>query len=133
MSATGSVNLIVCFSSSHPFAPRPAENLQRLVFRSFLVQVLVVFDIAQTTEADTTDDALPRRLRNPRNLPPQGELPKAQAANAELAQEAARTPAELAAVVLARGKLGFPGLFLMQPNSVFHSFCCSSHSILVCL
>src|SRR5207302_9063629 len=30
MSATGSVNLIVCFSSSHPFAPRPAENLQRL-------------------------------------------------------------------------------------------------------
>src|SRR5215469_4196804 len=30
MSATGSVNLIVCFSSSHPFAPRSAENLQRL-------------------------------------------------------------------------------------------------------
>src|ERR1700676_3317753 len=31
MSATGSVNLIVCFSSSHPFAPRGAENLQQLV------------------------------------------------------------------------------------------------------
>jgi hypothetical protein len=31
MSATGSVNLIVCFSSSHPFAPREAENLQQLV------------------------------------------------------------------------------------------------------
>jgi len=30
MSATGSVNLIFCFSSSRPFAPRPAENLQQL-------------------------------------------------------------------------------------------------------
>jgi hypothetical protein len=26
MSATGSVNLIVCFSFSHPFAPRPFDN-----------------------------------------------------------------------------------------------------------
>jgi hypothetical protein len=33
MSATGSVNLIVCFSLSHPFAPRPAENLRRLLHR----------------------------------------------------------------------------------------------------
>src|SRR5579862_7101024 len=32
ISATGSVNLIVCFSLSHSFAPRPAENLQRLNF-----------------------------------------------------------------------------------------------------
>jgi hypothetical protein len=31
MSATGSVNLIVCFSSCHPFAPREAENLRQLV------------------------------------------------------------------------------------------------------
>src|SRR5258707_2331193 len=30
ISATGSVNLIVCFSSRHPFAPHSAENLQRL-------------------------------------------------------------------------------------------------------
>jgi hypothetical protein len=30
MSATGSVNLIVCFSSSHPFAPHLAENLRQL-------------------------------------------------------------------------------------------------------
>jgi hypothetical protein len=29
MSATGSVNLIVSFSSYHSFAPRPTENLQR--------------------------------------------------------------------------------------------------------
>src|SRR5579871_5948801 len=34
ISATGSVNLIVCFSLSHPFAPPFAENLQRLVPRS---------------------------------------------------------------------------------------------------
>jgi hypothetical protein len=32
MSATGSVNLIVCFSFSRPFAPRPAENLRQLNF-----------------------------------------------------------------------------------------------------
>src|SRR5579863_387428 len=32
MSATGSVNLIVCFSSGHPFAPRFAENLRQLFF-----------------------------------------------------------------------------------------------------
>jgi hypothetical protein len=39
ISATGSVNLIVCFSSSHPFAPHSAENLQRLVYnRSSLVR-----------------------------------------------------------------------------------------------
>src|SRR5438270_13888589 len=30
MSATGSVNLIVCFSSCHPFAPRDTENLRQL-------------------------------------------------------------------------------------------------------
>jgi hypothetical protein len=29
MSATGSVNLIVCFSSCHPFAPSSAENLRQ--------------------------------------------------------------------------------------------------------
>src|SRR5580704_17808134 len=29
ISATGSVNLIVCFSSRHPFAPHPAENLRQ--------------------------------------------------------------------------------------------------------
>src|SRR5208282_5297925 len=32
ISATGSVNLIVCFSSRHPFAPHSAENLQRLPY-----------------------------------------------------------------------------------------------------
>jgi len=32
MSATGSVNLIVCFSSSRPFAPRKAENLSAANF-----------------------------------------------------------------------------------------------------
>jgi hypothetical protein len=36
MSATGSVNLIFCFSSRHPFAPYSAENLRRHL-RSFVV------------------------------------------------------------------------------------------------
>jgi len=34
MSATGSVNLIVGFSSSHPFAPRSAENLRQLAAKT---------------------------------------------------------------------------------------------------
>src|SRR5215469_4971268 len=37
MSATGSVNLIVCFSLSPPFAPRHAENLRRLELLSLVV------------------------------------------------------------------------------------------------
>src|SRR5581483_6280012 len=37
MSATGSVNLIVCFSLSRPFAPICAENLQRLLHQSFVL------------------------------------------------------------------------------------------------
>jgi len=37
MSATGSVNLIVCFSLSHPFAPPIAENLQRLLLHLALL------------------------------------------------------------------------------------------------
>jgi len=39
MSATGSVNLIFCFSSSRPFAPRPAENLQQLASYSWSLVV----------------------------------------------------------------------------------------------
>jgi len=54
----------------------------------------------------------PRRLRNPRNFPAQREPAEAQAANAELAQKCARPSAQLAAVVLARGKLRFPRLLL---------------------
>src|SRR5579862_2364335 len=38
ISATGSVNLIVCFSSSHPFAPHSAENLRQPV--SYILAVL---------------------------------------------------------------------------------------------
>src|SRR5580693_8564090 len=41
MSATGSVNLIVCFSSSHPFAPRQAENLRQLIYYPHLSSVIL--------------------------------------------------------------------------------------------
>src|SRR5581483_3644986 len=138
ISATGSVNLIVCFSSSHSFAPRPAENLQRLAscVRTFCHPKGCVFcrpkDLSASREsfscreqsiAQSRVRLLPRRLRNPWNLPAQRELAEAQAANAELAQKRAWTPAELAAVVLARGKLGL--------SCVFNSFCCGRHSILV--
>jgi hypothetical protein len=53
MSATGSVNLIVCFSFSHPFAPRLAENLQRLALQSF-GSSLVVGLLTRRCERPTT-------------------------------------------------------------------------------
>src|SRR5579862_9588272 len=135
ISATGSVNLIVCFSLSHPFAPPFAENLQRLVPRScyccssrdryrwlrrFAENDTLIAILAFLRGSRLR--LLPRRLRNPWNLPAQRQLPEAQAANAELAQKSARTAAELAAVVFARGKLGL--------SCVLNSFCCSRHSIL---
>ena len=73
---------------------------------------------------------LPGRFRHAWDFPAQGQLPETKPANTELPQEPSRTPAELAAVMLARGKLGLPGFVLVQPDSVFHSFCCSCHSIL---
>src|SRR5579864_5993677 len=102
ISATGSVNLIVCFSLSHPFAPPIAENLQRLcyIIPTFVILrrlLLPPKDLGAPREASRFLRrnnarlariliALPRRLRNPWNLPPQRQLPEAQAANAELAQ-----------------------------------------------
>jgi hypothetical protein len=131
MSATGSVNLIVCFSSCHPFAPRFAENLRQLVYifpalperDAFCLakdlgvprDTLAVFASAIARDWHATE--LPRRLRNPWNFALQRELAEAQAANAELAQKCARPSAQLAAVVLARGELG-----LLR---VLNSFCCS--------
>jgi hypothetical protein len=118
MSATGSVNLIVCFSSSHPFAPHSAENLQRLVYtRSSWSVVVGLLLIVRNDSEQRPTTFLPGRLRNPWNFPAQRELAEAQAANAELAQKGARTSAQLAAVMLARGKLGL--------SCVFNSFCCS--------
>src|SRR5690348_7692031 len=91
MSATGSVNLIVCFSSCHPFAPRPAENLQRrtsyfVVGRWYLVAAALADDWRPTT-------FLPGRLRNSGNLSPQRQPAEAKPADAELTQVSARTSA----------------------------------------
>src|SRR5689334_7628913 len=93
MSATGSVNLIVCFSLSHPFAPRRAENLQRLVHHSFVVSRLSLASslVVANDQPPATNNALPGRLRNPWNLPAQRQLAEAQAADAELPQVSART------------------------------------------
>src|SRR5271155_379309 len=49
ISATGSVNLIVCFSSRHPFAPHPAENLQRLACLYLLTTVILTTVILSET------------------------------------------------------------------------------------
>src|SRR5580704_5507973 len=122
MSATGSVNLIVCFSSRHPFAPPSAENLRQLPYL-FTTVILseTLFCLAKSLSRACRGDlvaprdhsrvlcenaksrvqraSLPRRLRHARNLPLQRQLPEAQAAQPELAQISPRPPAPLVAVV----------------------------------
>src|SRR5215469_8536419 len=132
MSATGSVNLIVCFSSSHPFAPHLPENPRQLALLLSIPVVLRqthrVWQRTRGRRANCSHPAsgkprdchtcLPGRLRNPGNLSPQRQPAETQTADAELPQVSARTPADLAAVVLARRELGLA--------CVLHSFCCSS-------
>src|ERR1017187_968047 len=141
MSATGSVNLIVCFSSSHPFAPRRAR---RTCGSIFLHPTLVTLNetlgsnhprLLRANKSRAWPASLPRRLRNPWNLPAQRELPEAESANAELAQERAWAAAQFAAIVPARRELG-PRLLVIARFlkrflnlCVFDSFCCR-HAIL---
>src|SRR5258708_31572809 len=81
ISATGSVNLIVCFSSRHPFAPRLAENLRRLPYHlldhAYLRQLVILSEtsfVSRRISACTNSIArLPRRLRDSRNLPAQSQ------------------------------------------------------------
>src|SRR5215469_11886029 len=133
MSATGSVNLIVCFSSSHPFAPHFPENPRQLALllsnpcrpppdapawqRTPGAPRELPASPASVTPCDGAT-CLPGRLRNPGNLSPQRQPAETQTADAELPQVSARTPADLAAVVLARRELGLA--------CVLHSFCCGS-------
>jgi hypothetical protein len=60
---------------------------------------------------------LPAGLNHSGNFSPQRQLAEAQAAKAELAQVRSGPAADLAAIVLAAGKLRLAG--------VFNSFCCS--------
>src|SRR5580692_8033303 len=122
ISATGSVNLIVCFSSSRPFASRFAKNLRRLTLPLNSIQIHSARDARAF---------LPGRFRDPGNLPAQCQPAEAQAAQSKLAQVSARPSAQLAAVVPARGKLGrllflvARQLKLLLDLCVFNSFCCS--------
>src|SRR5580698_371310 len=59
---------------------------------------------------------LPAGLHDARDLSPKRQLAEAQTAQTELAQVRAGPAADLAAIVLAAGKLRFAG--------VFNSFCC---------
>src|SRR5207302_10385599 len=85
-----------------------AENPRQLTHESLVV-----------SRSHPATQFLPARLRNPRNFPTQRQPAETQAANAKLAQVAARTSANLAAVVLARGKLGL--------SCVLNSFCRCRH------
>src|SRR5207253_9539263 len=72
-------------------------------------------------EPATTVHCLPGRLGDAGDLSLERQPAKAQAADAELAQIAARPSADAAAVVLPAGELGLA--------CVFHSFCCSRHEL----
>src|SRR5450755_2287605 len=147
MSATGSVNLIVYFSLSHPFAPGNPENLRQLAslhLRILHFPLVILSGVlcregslsSRLSQVITRAAApLPRRLRNPRNLPAQRQPAEAQPANAELAQESPRPSAQFAAVMPPRGKLrlGRLGIARLLKHflnfRVLHSFRCR-HSIL---
>jgi hypothetical protein len=68
-----------------------------------------------------TEPPLPAGLDHARNLSLERQLTKAQAAEAELAQIPARPSAQLAAIVLAAGKL--------RLSCVFDSLCCCCHCV----
>src|SRR5438445_6846892 len=121
MSATGSVNLMFCFSSSRPVASASyvlwTENLRRPCFTAPHRIVCCAGLACSLREGRRA--YLPRRLGNTRDLPTQRQTAEAEPADAELAQIAARASADLAAVVLACGELWF--------SCVLNSFCCSGH------
>src|SRR2546423_11531599 len=96
-SATGSVKLI-----ASPYAAR---------------------SLRLSGEPATTIACLPGRLRDAGDLSLERQPAKAQAADAELAQISARTPADAAAVVPTGRELGLA--------CVFYSFCCGRHELTV--
>ena len=135
MSATGSVNLIVCFSSAarllrpECLAPRTRGDAFYLNCYPASIRPDRCSPLRVVAQGGRFIPS-PGRLRNPGNLSPQRQAAETQAANAELAQIRARTSAHLAAVMLARGKLRLR-LFasrivkLLLDLCVLDSFCCS--------
>jgi len=72
-----------------------------------------------TDHCSLTTGLLPARLDDAWNLAFERQRAETQAANAKLAQKTARSPAELAPIVLAAAELRLP--------RVFHSFCSGCH------
>jgi hypothetical protein len=128
MSATGSVNLIVCFSS----ATRSLRNCGEPAAASILLSLVVVSGHWPTTndQRQKTNGDLPGRLGNAGNFSPQCQTAEAKPAKPELAEIGPRPSANLAAVVPTRGKLGFwlsfaaRQLKLLLDLRVLDSFCC---------
>src|SRR5882724_999393 len=149
ISATGSVKFIVCFSSaarllrpnSHS-TEEPATTISPgLGYPKLATQIRPPKLVSPSLGCPTvvrfvrkggrfTTHSLPRRLRNPRNLSAQRQAAETQAANPELAQIRARTSAQFAAVMTARGELQLRLLAscfikLRLDLCVLHSFCSS--------
>src|SRR5271155_1007360 len=131
ISATGSVNLIVCFSSRHPFAPHSAENLQRLPYH-----------LLQPCNPERDSLCLPLLSRARHLLSPlvilsetffvsrrisRSTNPEALPAQAKLPQIRARSPAALAAIVLARRKLRLLYAALGLLSAVLNPLCHCCH------
>src|SRR5690242_3434143 len=117
-SATGSVKLMLSPSSSVRSGPEwsSPENQRRWSSLAVLCTPKT-FNVAV--------GRLPGRLHNARNLAAQRETAETQTAHAEFAQEPARAAAQLAAVVLARGKL--------RLSCVLDSFCSGRHLVVILL
>src|SRR6185437_12752661 len=141
-SATGSVKLILISSSTFRVSPPQAETSSETVLHNgFRLSALGVRPLNfvkggwPNVKSRPPTALLPGRLCDTGNLPAQRQTAEAQAADSELAQICARTPAELAAVMPARRKFRPLDFFvarlleLLLDLLVLHSFC-DSHAIL---
>jgi hypothetical protein len=112
---------------SFPFIPRslPKQNLREWLWQTVLC--LPKLFCGAHAPVLLAPLELPAGLNDARNLALERKAAEAQTADAELAQERARTAAELAAVVLAGLELRFA--------SVFDALCSGCHvlSLLCCL
>jgi hypothetical protein len=129
ISATGSVNLIVLLLLELPSVCRGGGTCvsRRGTRNGSVSRALLTTSAAGLANFTNPLQLVPKilpahspgRLHDAWNLALERQGAEAQAADAELAQERPRTPAQVAAVVLAAGKLRLP--------FVFNAFCGSCH------
>ena len=107
-SATGSVNLIFCFSSSRPFAPhRGGEPAAALLHNLRDLCASRALCVERHTIGDSRNRTYQDDFETPGISPLQRQAAEAQAADAELAQKAARPSADPQRLCLRDENFGF--------------------------